>query len=86
MAEIGRRGFATLVNRYFAGDRQSAIDWLHAHACESELMRAADTKLANGETCVEYPMILDIDNDPFYDDPVPTWESRVSTGRNGRVR
>lgn len=29
MAEIGAKGFASLVAGKFQGDRQGAIDWLH---------------------------------------------------------
>jgi len=35
MQEIGRRGFAVLVERHFDGDRAEAVRWLHAHASES---------------------------------------------------
>jgi hypothetical protein len=39
MAEIGRKGFQSLVNRYFNGDAQSAKDWLHLQAAERKIDR-----------------------------------------------
>jgi hypothetical protein len=32
----------------------------------------ADTKLANGETCVEMPICVWPDDDPFFEEPPPT--------------
>ena len=90
MAEIGRRGFNSLVNRHFGGDRQSAIDWLHAHATESEIDRLLQEKqikqIAEGATCVaeEIPISLWPEDDPFFEEP--SWRERVAGARNGRVR
>src|SRR5262249_24671847 len=37
--ESGAKGFANLVAHHFAGDKQAAAAWLHAHASESEIAR-----------------------------------------------
>src|SRR5438445_9271377 len=87
MQEIGAKGFATLVARHFAGDRQSAINWLHAHASESEIDRLVSEKqakqIADGAACVveEIPIMFWPDDDISYDDPKPCWRARVSTAK-----
>jgi hypothetical protein len=92
MQEIRAKGFATLVARHFAGDKQSAIDWLHAHASESEIDRLLserqDKQIADGATCVveELPIMLWPEDDVSYEDPVPSWQQRVSTGKGARTR
>jgi hypothetical protein len=89
---IGARGFATLVARHFAGDKQSAIAWLHAHASESEIARLVAEKqeqqIAGGATCVaeELPVVLWPEDDISYDDPEPCWQVRVSMGKGARSR
>jgi hypothetical protein len=46
MAEIGRKGFASLVAGRFQGDRQGAIDWLHTRAHGARLDSFVDRELA----------------------------------------
>ncbi len=86
MRELGRRGFASLVNRHFGGDRSEAIRWLHAHAAESQVARLLDEEHAttDGLHCTEIPVFLDPDNDPFFTEST-SWQERVvgqGTGRN----
>ena len=70
MAEIGRKGFASLVANRFQGDRQGAIDWLHLRSHEARLESFVDRELARrldqGEQIVsmEIPVILDPDDEP----------------------
>jgi hypothetical protein len=87
MREIGRRGFAALVNRHFGGDRDEAIRWLHAHAAESQVAHLLTDQDAAGKgvRCTEIPIFLDPDNDPFFDEPA-TWRERVKDGAKGRSR
>jgi hypothetical protein len=87
MREIGRRGFASLVNRHFGGDRSEAIRWLHAHAAESQVARLLEDQdtAGSGVPCTEIPIFLDPDNDPFFDEPA-TWRERVQAGAKGRSR
>ncbi len=92
MQAIGAKGFATLVARHFAGDKQSAVAWLHAHAAESLIDRMVSEKLdrqiEGGATCVaeEIPIIVGPDDDIAYDDPEPCWRERVATARGARAR
>ena len=92
MQEIGAKGFATLVARHFAGDKQAAITWLHAHASESEIAglvaEKQEQQIADGATCVaeELPIILWPDEDVSYEDPAPCWRERVSAGTGARSR
>jgi hypothetical protein len=54
MAEIGRKGFATLCARYFGGSRDEAMRWLHDRARFYQVERAASARLAEtGEACIE---------------------------------
>lgn len=87
MREIGRRGFAALVNRHFGGDRSEAIRWLHAHAAESQVARLLEDQQAAGSgiQCTEIPVFLDPDNDPFFDESA-TWRERVKSVAKGRSR
>ncbi len=87
MRELGRRGFASLVNRYFDGDRSEAIRWLHAHAAESQVARLLEKEHAatDGIQCTEIPVFLDPDGDPFFSEPA-SWRERVHKERKGRNR
>lgn len=87
MRELGRRGFASLVNRHFGGDRSEAIRWLHAHASESQVARLLNKEHAasNGIQCTEIPVFLDPDDDPFFTEPA-SWRERVARQGTGRNR
>jgi hypothetical protein len=59
MAEIGKKGFASVVSRYFGGDAPAANGWLHLQATERKIDRLVSEKLESGEeTCVEMPVIF----------------------------
>ncbi len=87
MRELGRRGFASLVNRYFGGDRSEAIRWLHGHAAESQVSRLVQEEHAAADAihCTEVPVFLDPDNDPFFNEPA-SWRERVHKETKGRNR
>ncbi len=87
MRELGRRGFASLVNRYFGGDRHEAIRWLHAHAAESQVARLLQEEHAAAEAmhCTEVPVFLTPDDDPFFTEPA-SWRERVHQEGKGRQR
>ncbi len=36
-------------------------------------------------TCVEVPILLDPESDPFFDEPATTWRQRLANGK-ARVR
>lgn len=81
MAEIGRKGFQSLVNRYFNGDAQSAKSWLHLQAAERQIDRLVSQKLERGEeTCIEMPVLLSPEDDPTFQEP-PSWRERVKASR-----
>jgi hypothetical protein len=69
MAEIGRKGFASLVASKFQGDRQGCIDWLHARAHEKMIEGFADRELARmldqGEqiASIDLPVISEPDEE-----------------------
>ena len=55
-SEIGRKGLAALVSRWFRGDRQSAIDWLHAQVIESQIDKLLDQGMRlRSASCGRYP-------------------------------
>jgi hypothetical protein len=85
MRELGRRGFASLVNRHFGGNRSDAIRWLHAHAAESHVAQLLDEEHAavNGIHCTEIPVFLDPDNDPFFTEPT-SWRQRLQKQRKAQ--
>lgn len=46
MQAIGRKGFTSFCDRYFAGDREAATSWLHRRAAEKVAATHADRILA----------------------------------------
>jgi hypothetical protein len=71
MAEIGRKGFQSFTDRYFAGDKQQAGDWLRTRAHEKKLDSFVDRELARrldqGQevACIELPVLSEADEVPF---------------------
>lgn len=71
MAEIGRRGFASFVDRYFSGNREEAASWLRQRAYEKQADTFAERELQrrmeNGEqiVSVELPVYSTEDEVPF---------------------
>jgi hypothetical protein len=71
MAEIGRKGFQAFTDRYFAGDKQQAGDWLRTRAHEKKLDSFVDRELARrldqGQevACMEMPVLSEADEVPF---------------------
>ena len=69
--EIGRKGFQAFTDRYFAGDRQQAGDWLRTRAHEKRLDGFVDRemtrRLEQGEeqVCMELPILSEADEVPF---------------------
>ncbi len=86
-AEIGRRGFEALVNKWFGGSKDEAINWLHSHSTESQIDRLLsakhDAQIADGATitCTEMPVFLDADSDPFFDESSTKWRDRIEGER-----
>lgn len=69
--EIGRKGFQSFTDRYFAGDRQQAGEWLRTRAHERQLdsfvERELERRLEAGEktACEELPVLSEADDVPF---------------------
>jgi hypothetical protein len=71
MIETGDKGFASLVAGKFQGDRQGAIDCLHARAHEAKIESFGDRDIARrldqGERVagMELPVLSDPDEVPW---------------------
>lgn len=75
------------MERHFDGDRDAAIRWLHAHASESHVARllAEEQGASNEIRCIEIPVYLDPENDPFFGEPA-SWQQRTKNIGKGRGR
>jgi len=82
MKELGKRGLRATANKYFAGSVAECMSYLRKKAAELQIVALADQEEM---TCVEVPILLDPDSDPFYEEPVPTWQKRLAKG-NPRAR
>jgi hypothetical protein len=78
MQELGKRGLRATVNKYFAGSVSECMSYLRRKAAELQIADLADQE---GMTCVEVPILLDPEADPFFEEPVPTWQERLGNGK-----
>jgi hypothetical protein len=53
LSQIGARGFASTVNRHWAGDRKGFMSWLRERGRFFAVEAAAEVLLAAGGSCVE---------------------------------
>lgn len=89
-AEIGRRGFDALVNKWFGGNKDEAILWLHGQQSERQIDRLLTAKheaqIADGASivCTEMPVFCSPDDDPFFPEESTYWQDRVTGKGNGR--
>ncbi len=74
MRELGKRGLLATANKYFAGSVEECMSYLRKKGIELQIARLADEE---GKTCVEVPIILDPDDDVFFEEPETTWKDRV---------
>jgi hypothetical protein len=92
MAAIGRKGYMVTCARWFRGDEAEMNQWLHKQASERQIERMVsaklDARIANGETCVceELPVILDPEDDPFFNETPRQWAERVLTPKSAVAR
>jgi hypothetical protein len=77
MQEIGKRGIRATAAKHFGGSIAECMAYLRKKGAELQIAALADNE---GMTCVEVPILLDPDYDPFFDDPAPSWQQRVATG------
>jgi ribosomal protein S12 methylthiotransferase accessory factor YcaO len=78
MRELGKRGIQATANKYFAGSVAECMSYLRKKAAELQIAALADEE---GRACVEVPILLDPDIDPFFEEPSPTWQQRLSNGK-----
>jgi hypothetical protein len=78
MKEIGQRGLRATANKYFAGSISECMSYLRKKAAELQIAALADQE---SMACVEVPILLDPDDDPFFHDPPATWKQRLQDGK-----
>jgi hypothetical protein len=78
MKELGKRGLRATANKYFAGSVAECMSYLRKKAAELQVAALADQE---GMTSLELPILLDPDADPFFEEPVPTWQERLANGK-----
>jgi len=79
--ELGKRGFQSFTNKYFGGNKQEAMDYLHLQATERQINGLVEQQMAEtGETCIELPVIMEPEDDPTFREP-PSWRERVKASR-----
>jgi hypothetical protein len=84
--EIGRRGFQALVNKWFGGSKDEAVNWLHRQQSERQVDRLLSARPVDGISCVEMPVLLSPDDDVIFNEPEVTWQERVAPKRATRVK
>jgi hypothetical protein len=78
MQELGKRGLRATANKYFAGSVSECMSYLRKKAGELQIAALADEE---GMSCVEVPILLDPDADPYFDEPAATWQERLAGGK-----
>jgi hypothetical protein len=78
MRELGKRGLRATANKYFSGSISECMSFLRKKAAELQIAALADQE---GMTCLEVPILLDPDDDPFFQEPAPSWQQRLETGK-----
>src|SRR5690242_6994367 len=78
MQELGKRGLRATANKYFSGSVAECMAYLRKKAAELQIAVLADQE---GMSCVEVPIFLDPDDDPFFEEPAPSWKERLAKGK-----
>jgi hypothetical protein len=78
MKELGKRGLRSTANKYFAGSVDECMSYLRKKGAELQIVLLADQA---GMTCVEVPILLDPDSDPYFEEQ--SWRDRVVKGQSG---
>ncbi len=79
MKELGKRGLRATANKYFAGSVAECMSYLRKKAVELQIAALADQE---GMTCVELPILLEPDADPFFEEPAPTWQEHLANRKS----
>jgi hypothetical protein len=84
MKELGQRGVRATANKYFGGSIAACMSYLCRKAAELRIAALAENEAM---TCIEVPILLDTDFDPFFAAPLPTWQDRMARDKaRGRGR
>jgi hypothetical protein len=75
MKELGKRGLRATANKYFGGSIAECMSYLRKKGAELQIAALADEE---GMSCVEVPILLDPDDDPFFQEPARTWQERTA--------
>jgi hypothetical protein len=75
MKELGRRGIRATADKHFGGSIADCMAYLRKKGAELQIAALADDE---DIMCVEVPILLDPDADPFFDEPVPSWQDRIA--------
>ena len=65
MKELGKRGIQATADKYFGGSIAECMSYLRRKGAELQIAALADNE---GIRCVELPVLLDPDLDPFFDE------------------
>jgi hypothetical protein len=76
MQELGRRGLRATADRYFGGSVAECMAYLRKKGAEVQIATLADEE---GMRCVEVPVLLDPDDDPFFQEPAGIWQERTTS-------
>jgi hypothetical protein len=76
MKELGKRGLRATANKYFGGSIAECMSYLRKKGAELQIAALADDE---GMSCVEVPILLDPDDDPFFQEPTRTWQERMTS-------
>ena len=83
MKELGRRGLRATAAKYFGGSVAECMAYLRKKGAELQIVALAEKE---GVACVEVPVLLHPDDDPFFDEPAASWRERVEGGKRGPRR
>src|SRR5581483_9251641 len=77
MKELGKRGLRSTANKYFAGSVDECMSYLRKKGAELQIVALADQE---GMTCVEVPVLLSPDDDPYFEEN--SWQDRVTKSKS----
>lgn len=77
MKELGKRGLRSTANKYFAGSVDECMSYLRKKGAELQIVALADQE---GMSCVEVPILLDPDSDPYFEEK--SWRDRVTKSKS----
>lgn len=76
--ELGRRGIRATAAKYFNGSIGDAMEYLRKKGYEFRMSRMAEQ---DERACIELPVVMDPEDDPFFEDTGREWRTRVEESR-----